>query len=45
MRKRFDFASIALPLLGVAVVVAFWGLLSHTVTPDLPSPWRTWTLR
>jgi nitrate/nitrite transport system permease protein len=30
------------PLIGIASVVAVWALLSHTVAPDLPSPWRSW---
>jgi nitrate/nitrite transport system permease protein len=42
MRQRIDIGSILLPLLGGALVVAFWAVLSQTVAPDLPSPWRTW---
>jgi len=42
VRKRIDIAAVALPLLGAALVVAFWAGLSQTVAPDLPSPWRTW---
>jgi nitrate/nitrite transport system permease protein len=42
VKKRIDLAAIALPLLGVSLVLAFWSALSHTVAPDLPSPLRTW---
>ncbi len=37
-----EWSSIVLPLLAALVVVLFWSLLSHTVSPDLPSPIRTW---
>lgn len=30
------------PLVGIASVVTLWALLSHTVSPDLPSPLRSW---
>jgi nitrate/nitrite transport system permease protein len=40
--KRIDIGSVALPMLGAGLVVGFWALLSVTVAPDLPSPWRTW---
>lgn len=30
------------PLLGIISVVVLWALLSLTVAPDLPSPWRSW---
>lgn len=42
MRQRIDIGSILLPLIGGGLVVAFWAILSQTVAPDLPSPWRTW---
>jgi nitrate/nitrite transport system permease protein len=42
MTKRLDVGSVALPLVGVSLVVAVWAILSQTVAPDLPSPWRTW---
>ena len=34
---------IVLPLLGAAVVLVLWTMVSQTVAPDLPSPARTWT--
>ncbi len=34
--------ALGLPLLGIVSVVAVWGLLSQTVSPDLPSPLRSW---
>lgn len=42
MQRRLDLAALGLPLLGASIVLALWALLSHTVAPDLPSPWRTW---
>jgi len=39
---RFDWSSLALPLLGAGLVLAGWAALSQTVAPDLPSPLRTW---
>ena len=35
-------ANFALPLVGVAALVAFWAILSATFATDLPSPARTW---
>jgi nitrate/nitrite transport system permease protein len=40
MNKRV--APILYPLLGIAGVVALWAIVSTTVSPDLPSPLRTW---
>lgn len=31
-----------LPVLGIASIVGLWALLSATVSPDLPSPLRSW---
>ena len=42
MTSRIDWQAVALPLLGTALLVLAWALLSQTVAPDLPSPWRTW---
>ena len=42
MKKRLDVGALALPLVGVGLVVLLWTILSQTVAPDLPSPWRTW---
>jgi nitrate/nitrite transport system permease protein len=33
---------MTLPLLGGLGVLVIWTLVSQTVAPDLPSPWRTW---
>jgi nitrate/nitrite transport system permease protein len=38
MKRVID---LFLPLAGVALALALWGLASRIV-PDLPSPWRTW---
>jgi nitrate/nitrite transport system permease protein len=42
VNKRIDVGSVALPLLGGALIVGCWALLSVTVAPDLPTPWQTW---
>jgi nitrate/nitrite transport system permease protein len=42
MKRRIDLGSIALPLVGVGLVLAIWTFVSLTVAPDLPSPLRTW---
>src|SRR6188474_613648 len=34
--------TILLPLVGVIVVIAAWGISSHTWSKDLPSPGKTW---
>jgi nitrate/nitrite transport system permease protein len=34
--------ALFLPFLGIAVIVALWSTLSATVSPDLPSPLRSW---
>ncbi len=39
---RVEAASIILPLLAGVGVLLFWTALSQTVSPDLPSPLRTW---
>ena len=43
MKKRFDPASVILPLLGLSLVLLVWTLISQTVAPDLPSPAKTWS--
>jgi nitrate/nitrite transport system permease protein len=40
--QRIDWAAVVLPAATVAAILFGWTLLSHTVSPDLPSPWRTW---
>ena len=42
MAKRFDASTVILPLIGVAVVLLVWTILSLTVARDLPSPLKTW---
>ena len=34
--------SFLLPLVGVGLVLLVWTIISQTVSPDLPSPWKTW---
>ena len=43
MTKRFEPIAVALPLLGVAFMLLLWTLISQTVAPDLPSPFKTWS--
>jgi nitrate/nitrite transport system permease protein len=33
---------LCLPLMGIALTLTVWTLISHGVAPDLPSPLRTW---
>jgi nitrate/nitrite transport system permease protein len=33
-----------LPLLGIAGVVVAWGIVSSSIVPSLPSPWKTWEI-
>ena len=40
--KESKLMSLVLPLAGIASCLLFWTILSRTVAPDLPSPWRTW---
>jgi nitrate/nitrite transport system permease protein len=42
MTRRIDFATVVLPLLGLAVMLLIWTILSTTVARDLPSPMKTW---
>src|SRR5216117_2820075 len=35
-------ARFILPFLGLAAVLVLWTVVSHTLAPDLPSPWKTW---
>jgi nitrate/nitrite transport system permease protein len=34
--------ALVFPFLGIAVIIALWATLSATVSPDLPSPQRSW---
>jgi nitrate/nitrite transport system permease protein len=34
--------AVLLPLAGIGSLVAFWAVLSATVSPDLPSPLQAW---
>ncbi len=42
MKPERSLAPIVFPFLGIAAVVAVWAIVSATVSPDLPSPLRTW---
>src|SRR6476659_9680237 len=42
MERRFDSAAMILPLLGISLVLCIWTALSLKVSPDLPSPLKTW---
>jgi len=41
--SKFKLDWIVLPLIGFAVAVIFWHILSQTVAKELPSPAKTWT--
>ena len=41
-KKKLEWPAIALPLVGIAAIVVLWGVVSKTMSPDLPSPLRTW---
>jgi nitrate/nitrite transport system permease protein len=34
--------SLLLPLLGIGAVIALWAIVSATLAPSLPGPWKTW---
>jgi nitrate/nitrite transport system permease protein len=34
--------ALLLPLVGIALLVALWAIVSATVVPSLPSPFKTW---
>ncbi|HEX7480823.1 MAG TPA: nitrate ABC transporter permease [Polyangiales bacterium] len=36
------FELLVLPMVGVGAVMALWAILSGTVAPTLPGPWKTW---
>jgi nitrate/nitrite transport system permease protein len=36
------YQKVILPLVGAAAVVVMWAIVSATLAPDLPSPFRTW---
>src|SRR4029453_8694332 len=40
--KTLALGSMLLPLVGIGTVLAIWTMLSAHVSPDLPSPWKTW---
>src|SRR5688572_8721997 len=42
MRKRFEWASVFLPLAGIVFVLLVWQGFSQKISPDLPSPLKTW---
>lgn len=39
---RLNWASVILPILGMMCIIGIWTLLSQTISPDLPSPLKTW---
>src|SRR5262245_5043190 len=41
-RSRFKLDWVLLPLLGAAVMVGLWALVSSTLATELPSPAKTW---
>ncbi len=43
MKKKFDFTALFLPVIGMAGIILFWTILSQTISPDLPSPLKTWS--
>jgi nitrate/nitrite transport system permease protein len=42
MAKRLDLATLFLPFLGIGFTLVLWTMISTTVSPDLPSPLKTW---
>jgi nitrate/nitrite transport system permease protein len=40
MKKTIS--NFGLSLVGVALVIGLWALISATLSKDLPSPWKTW---
>lgn len=40
--KRFDWSTLILPFLGAMLMLVIWSVLSLAVSPDLPSPLKTW---
>jgi nitrate/nitrite transport system permease protein len=42
MKNHFDLSSVFLPVLGLGLVLVVWTIVSQTVSPDLPSPAKTW---
>jgi nitrate/nitrite transport system permease protein len=36
------YQKVILPLVGAAAVIVMWAIVSATLAPDLPSPFRTW---
>jgi nitrate/nitrite transport system permease protein len=43
-RTRVDVSAIVLPLIGVAILLAFWAISSATWSKNLPSPAKTWAV-
>ena len=42
IRPGGRWATLLLPLIGIVAIVALWGMSSATLTPNLPSPAKTW---
>ena len=43
MIKKFKIDWLVLPLVGFAVAMVLWHVLSQTISKELPSPFKTWT--
>ncbi len=39
-QRAFD--NVVLPMLGVGMVIVLWAIVSATLAPALPGPWKTW---
>ncbi len=42
MKKRIDWAAYILPVFGMIGILAVWSIISSKISPDLPSPIKTW---
>lgn len=42
MSKRFDWSVLIAPALGGLAMLALWTVVSQFISPDLPSPLKTW---
>lgn len=42
MHKKMEWMSLWLPLLAILMILAVWTFVSQNLSPDLPSPLKTW---
>ena len=42
MKSKNDWAGIVLPLIGLIMILGLWTGISKGISPDLPSPLKTW---